>query len=227
VPHELDDTLRKKSVDGAKNILLSLRELGPRQLDRVVTGDQSWVFVRNQPDGCWVPEEAPRPKKAKAAQGDEKVMLTVLFSSCRVWLINFLPTGQTFTADYMVNSILRGFEAEVRKTMPKNGTRGWRIHLDNCTPHRAALTQGSIANLGMIPLPHPPYSPDIAPSDFALFGWLKWKLRQSQPTNKSELCQLITKFLLEIDESWFASVWDEWITRLEWVSSNNGEYFTK
>jgi hypothetical protein len=34
-----------------------------------------------------------------------------------------------------------------------------------------------IANLGWTVLPHPPYSPDLTPSDFHLFGPMKDGLR--------------------------------------------------
>ena len=41
-----------------------------------------------------------------------------------------------------------------------------------------------IANLGWTVLPHPPYSPDLAPSDFHLFGPMKDGLRRQRfPSN--------------------------------------------
>jgi len=227
VPHDLTDGVRKKRVDGARNLLEFLGAQGPRQRDHVITDDQSWIFVRNKPDGCWVQEDCPRPCKAKPSQGEEKVMLTVLFSRRRIWVVNFLPAGLTFTAEYMVKGVLADLEAEVLKTKPKNGLHGWWIHLDNCTSHRAALTQDYIAGLGMLSLPHPPYSPDISPSDFALFGWLKAHLKILQLSTKQELMDVITKFLMNLEESWFASVWDEWISRIKWVCDNDGEYFIK
>jgi len=43
-----------------------------------------------------------------------------------------------------------------------------------------------IANLGWTVLPHPPYSPDLAPSDFHLFGPMKDGLRgQHFPSNEA------------------------------------------
>jgi transposase len=40
---------------------------------------------------------------------------------------------------------------------------------DNATPHTSARTREAIERLGFPLLPHPPYSPDLAPSDFHLF----------------------------------------------------------
>ncbi|GFR84539.1 histone-lysine N-methyltransferase SETMAR [Elysia marginata] len=44
---------------------------------------------------------------------------------------------------------------------------------DDATPHSANLTQQWLQRYGMEILPHPAHSPDLAPSDFHLFGPLK------------------------------------------------------
>lgn len=41
----------------------------------------------------------------------------------------------------------------------------------------AAQTQATIRELGFEVLPHPPYSPDLAPSDYWLFGEMAKQLR--------------------------------------------------
>jgi hypothetical protein len=45
------------------------------------------------------------------------------------------------------------------------------------TVHRALATQKKLAYLGFQCLDHPPYSPDLAPSDYRLFPGLKKKLK--------------------------------------------------
>ena len=96
VPHELTDTIRKQRASGACDLLAQLRGLGPIQADRVVTGDQSWIYLHNQPDGCWLPAGEARPSRARRTIADEKVMATVLFSCRRLLVVNFLPADQTF-----------------------------------------------------------------------------------------------------------------------------------
>jgi histone-lysine N-methyltransferase SETMAR len=44
---------------------------------------------------------------------------------------------------------------------------------DNGPAHRALATQKKLAYLGFQCLDHPPYSPDLAPSDYRLFPGLK------------------------------------------------------
>ena len=43
----------------------------------------------------------------------------------------------------------------------------------NTGPHASLKTIEHAVNLGWTVLPHPPYSPDLAPSDFQLFGLMK------------------------------------------------------
>ena len=48
---------------------------------------------------------------------------------------------------------------------------------DNAPVHRALATQKKLAYVGFRFLDHPPYSPDLAPSDYQLFPGLKKQLK--------------------------------------------------
>ena len=50
--------------------------------------------------------------------------------------------------------------------------RHFLLH-DNAWPHSAAQTQDLITSFKWEQMGHPPYSPDLAPSDFHLFLHLK------------------------------------------------------
>jgi hypothetical protein len=81
------------------------------------------------------------------------------------------------------------------------------------------LTKGSIER----PL-HPPYSPDIRPCDFWLFGTLKHQMKnrefQSQQAIRSAPAQLWNDFTVTDVQR----VFQEWMEHLTWVVGNNGEY---
>jgi histone-lysine N-methyltransferase SETMAR len=47
--------------------------------------------------------------------------------------------------------------------------RGVEILHDNAHPHTAATTEDLIVTFGCKQFDHPPYSPDLAPSDFHVF----------------------------------------------------------
>jgi histone-lysine N-methyltransferase SETMAR len=52
-------------------------------------------------------------------------------------------------------------------------TKGVLFLRDNAPAHRALATQKKLAYLGFQCLDHPPYSPDLVPSDYHLFPGLK------------------------------------------------------
>jgi histone-lysine N-methyltransferase SETMAR len=56
-------------------------------------------------------------------------------------------------------------------------TKGVLFFHDNAPAHRALATQKKLAYLSFQCLDHPPYSPDLAPSDCCLFPGLKKQLK--------------------------------------------------
>jgi hypothetical protein len=85
------------------------------------------------------------------------------------------------------------------------------LHLDNATPHR---TQQDFDRLGIARLPHPPYSPDLVPCDFWLFGTLKRKLEGSMFEDQIEVLLAVNIIFSTIPREGFISVSDEWKSRL-------------
>ena len=53
----------------------------------------------------------------------------------------------------------------------------WVLHHDNAPAHTALSIREFLAKKNIPPLPHPPYSPDLALCDFYLFSKLKSKLK--------------------------------------------------
>jgi histone-lysine N-methyltransferase SETMAR len=61
----------------------------------------------------------------------------------------------------------------IHRKYPGQLARGVLLHHDNAKPHTAQATQERIQELLWELLEPPPYSPDLASSDFHLFGPLK------------------------------------------------------
>ena len=58
---------------------------------------------------------------------------------------------------------------------------------DNAPAHRALATQKKLAYPGFQCLDHPPYSPDLAPSDYHLFSGLKKQLNGRHFSSDAEV----------------------------------------
>ena len=77
--------------------------------------------------------------------------------------------------------------------------RGVVFHHDNVRPHTSLMTRQKLRELGWEVLMHPPYSPDIAPSDYHLFRSLQNSLNDVKLASK-EACENHLKQFSEITE---------------------------
>jgi transposase len=66
---------------------------------------------------------------------------------------------------------------------------------DNARPHTAAHTVATLRALKFEVLKHPPYSPDLAPSDFHLFGHLKEHMLGQNFADDNEVMEAVQSWL--------------------------------
>jgi hypothetical protein len=71
--------------------------------------------------------------------------------------------------------------------------------------------------------PHPPYSPDLAPSDFSLFGYLKDRLQQ-QFEDGDQLFDAVIALTWTIEKVTLQRAFLEWMERLRRCIDTNGDY---
>ena len=89
----------------------------------------------------------------------------------------------------------------IRRKRPGQLTNGVILQHDNAIPHTARVTQGWLEKYGWEILPHQPHSPDLAPSDYHLFGPLKRELAGKRFYDE-ELVDHVRKWL-HLDGSFF------------------------
>ena len=69
-----------------------------------------------------------------------------------------------------------------------------------------------------------PYSPDIAPSDFYLFGYIKKCLKGTRFESPQQLYSAITEILRGISPETLTSVFLKWADKRHEVTEANGNY---
>jgi histone-lysine N-methyltransferase SETMAR len=145
-------------------------------LHRLVTGDETWVHhltpETKEQTRQWKHSGSPCPKKAKVVLLAGKFMPSFFWDSKGLLLIDYLPKGQTINGQYYVD-LLEKLNIAIREKRPHLAKKKIIFHHDNARPHKCALTTAELAELNYEILPHPPYSPDLAPSYYHLFPKLK------------------------------------------------------
>jgi len=75
---------------------------------------------------------------------------------------------------------------------------------DNARPHTAAHTVDTLRDLKFEVLKHPPYSPDLVPSDSHLFGPMKEHLRGHKFADDDEVMEAVQSWLKATPKSFFS-----------------------
>ena len=94
------------------------------------------------------------------------------FGTCKGILQKFQPHGENVNAVSYCTTLQELRQANYRKR-PGLLTKGVILLDDHACPHTAKVTQELLRTFHWDRLEHPPYSPDLAPSDFHLFRSLK------------------------------------------------------
>jgi histone-lysine N-methyltransferase SETMAR len=103
----------------------------------------------------------------------KKMMLSAYFAHTGFVAIEFLPQGQKYNSHFFTEIILPGIVENLSGARPKLKATAAHPHIDNGKPHNSGMSLQKIEEYEFIRVPQPPYSPDLAPCDFFLFGYVK------------------------------------------------------
>lgn len=117
----------------------------------------------------------------------------------------------------------------IRKKRPEKAEQLENVlfHQDNASPHKATSTQLELNLLGFDQITHAPYSPDLAPMDFAVFPCIKADLKGLRFCDSQELKRATMRVVRKLDSRWCHSVFNKWVYRHEKCVAMNGVYFEK
>jgi len=124
----------------------------------------------------WRHSGSPHPKKFGVQKSAGKVLTSIFWNQDGIFLIDYLPKGQTINAEYYSFLLVQLKDILKEKCCGKFTKRVLFLH-DNAPAHQALATQKKLAYLGFQCLDHPPYSLDLVPLDYHLFPRLKKQLK--------------------------------------------------
>lgn len=179
-----------------------------------MTQDETWIYLNNPRKTMWIKEGHEPPINVKQNIGSKKVMISVIWSRTGVKSITMLPPGQKFNKEFYLDKVIGNFAKKYK-------TNGKIFHMDNARPH---LVTNELKKMGIRRLDHPPYSPDIAPSDFFLFGFLSFQLEGCYFNDENELLCEVKNILTSLSSIECRKAIDSWINRLRMVIDRDGAY---
>ncbi len=205
--------------------------INDRRVFRVaVTMDESWIYMYDpeikEQSKEWLRRHESRPQKPQRSIATGKVMVVTFFDSQGLIYREFVHRPVTIN-QIVFRQIITRFDIACQNRQPRGTVRGRRfIHMDNASSHTASLTLQHLRNLGWTVLPHPPYSPDLAPNDFWLYPRIKKGLKGCKFHTTQELEEAFDEEVADIcvDEYW-ACLLHKWPARWRKCLAQQGRYF--
>ena len=120
----------------------------------------------------WIAADESRPKRLKMQTSAAKVLAGVFWDVQGILFIDYLEKERTINREYYI-ALLVHLKKEITKKQLQMNKKKVLFHQDNAPCHKTITTMAKLHELHFELLPHPPYSPDLAPNKFWLFADLK------------------------------------------------------
>ncbi|XP_023217030.1 histone-lysine N-methyltransferase SETMAR-like [Centruroides sculpturatus] len=230
VPRLLSVENKRNRVVDSEAILALFRRNPDEFLRRYITVDETWIHYytpeTKEQSKQWVFEGERAPKKAKTVKSAGKVMATVFWDTRGIIYTDYLEKGKTITGEYYA-SLLHRLSEEIKEKRPHLKKKKILFHQDNARVHTCAVSMAKITELKFELLPHPPYSPDLAPSDFFLFPNLKKWLGGQRFTSNEMVIAQTNAYFEDLPKSYFLDGLKKLEKRLEKCIELKGDYVEK
>jgi len=129
-------------------------------------------------------------------------MASVFWDAHGIIYIDYLKKGKSINSDYYIELLVR-LKDEIAKKRPHMKKKKIIFHQDNAPCHKSMKTMAKLNELGFNLLPHPPYSPDLAPSDYWLFADLKKMLQGKRFGSNEEVIAATEAYFEDKDKSFY------------------------
>lgn len=224
VPHALTEEQRERRSDTCLSLLS--RQKKKSFLWKLVTGDEKWIYFDNpKRRKHWVDPGQPTTSTPKRNAFGKKMLLCIWWDELGVLYYELLQPGETVTGERYALQLNRLAE-KIQKERPYSGhgRRPVILQHDNAKPHRSSIVFKTINELQWEILPHPAYSPDVAPSDYHLFRSFQNSLAEQKLHNEDDVRKVVDKFIASKNQAFFRRGIHQLPERWQRVVEANGDY---
>ncbi|XP_015604617.1 histone-lysine N-methyltransferase SETMAR-like [Cephus cinctus] len=226
VPHELT---QKNLMDRISicEALVKRNEIDPF-LKRMVTGDEKWVtydnIVRKR---SWSKRGEATQTVAKPGITVRKVLLCIWWDWKGIIYYELLPYGQTLNSDLYCHQLDRLKLAIDQKRPQLANRKGVVFRQDNARPHTSIVTRQKLREHGLEVLMHPPYSSDLALSDYHLFLSLKNFLSDKKLASRGDCENSFIELFATGDQGFYERGVMKLPLKWQQILKQNGTYLTQ
>jgi len=224
VPYDLSAEQRQKRVEAAITLLSALEKQQKVNFRDIVTLDETPVTLENEEKAGWHLEDNPTPRVQAVTLRKVKFTLTVVWGACGIIVVDGCNGENRINSNYFIGRILKPTSEWCNNKRPRTGVSSFIFHMDNAPCHNSGDVSNYMNNNKMNRIRHPPYSPDLAPCDFFLFGYMKQHIAGTVFKDMEDATAQITQWLVNIPKETHIAVMHEWMTRLQKCIDLKGDY---
>lgn len=206
VPRLLTPDQKQQRIDDSEHCLMLFKRNKKDFLRRYVTMNETWIHhytpESNRSSAEWTAAGESRPKRPKTQKSAGKIMASVFWDAHGILFIDYLEKNKTINSEYYM-CLLDRLSAEIKKKRPHMQRKKVLFHQDNAPCHKSMKTMVKLNELRFELLPHPPYSPDLAPSDYWLFSDLKKMLQRKKFDSNEEVIAETEAYFEDKDKSFY------------------------
>jgi hypothetical protein len=147
----------------------------------------------------------------------------MFFTARQLILLDVLPKGSKFNQQYFIDYLFPDSKTENRNFRRRMPLATFWVHMDHSMCHN----ESKFDKHYIVRLPHAPYSPDLSPCDFWLFGMLKGTLKDLEFHSHDEIEEAITMAWNDLTFDEIQSAFHNSMNRPRWVIENGGEYIAE
>ena len=154
-----------------------------------MTMDEIWIHhftpESNQQSAEWTVAGESHPKRPKTQTSACKVLASIFWDVQGILFLDYLEKGRTIKSEYHIALLMCLKEEIAKKLLPTK--KKVFFHEDNAPCHKSIATMTKIHKLHFELLLHPPYSLDLAPSNYWLFADLKKMFQRKRFNSNKEV----------------------------------------
>ncbi|CAF4004112.1 unnamed protein product [Rotaria sp. Silwood1] len=201
---------------------------------KFITTDEAWFYL----DGtggrrkvCYIKKTDPDYDRMIIQQNTSRpkgFMVWGGVSSQGKTALRFVAPGTKINSNYYVNKVLKPFLAQdVPRLFPRRRKMKWVLHQDSAPSHTAEQTirfldQNKIHYI--TPQEWMPASPDAAPMDYSIWGYLKQQLNKIHIDSLDELKKKLLSEWRKMSQTYIDKVLASWPRRVLMIYKARGSH---
>ena len=200
------------------------RQLANHRYKNFITTDESWFYL----DGtcgkrkvCYIKKSDPNYERMIIQQNTSRpkgFMVWGGISSRGKTKLRFVEPGAKINSDYYINNILKPFlRQDVSRLFPGKEKINMVFHQDSAPSHTSEKMTRFLNNCKINyvkPEEWMPSSPDAAPMDYSVWGYLKQQLNKTEIKSLDELKKRLLREWTKIDQVYIDKVLASWPKRV-------------